>query len=113
MATRGTARNGDSLLVVDTTPTNEVVASSVQHGSMCAVLPVLGWGYWQSFMKRNGHVMKSTRAVKFKAKRAEWRTYKNVKCMYDGIYNKETITRKGIAMNLRMLFISLYRQHSF
>ncbi len=93
LATPGTGRTDDT-----TKPTNNKVASSI-HGSMSAAsLPLLDWGYWRGFMKRNGHVIKSKRAVKFEAKLAEWCTYKNFKCMYDGIYKK--MTRGGIASKL-------------
>jgi hypothetical protein len=71
-----TLGTGVEILVIDTTtPTNNSIsekeASSI-HGSMRAPSPLLAWGYWRGFMKRNGHVTKSKRAVKFEAKRAEW-----------------------------------------
>jgi hypothetical protein len=97
-----TACTGVESLVIDTTtPTNNKIgeneASSI-HGSMRAPSPLLGWGYWRGFMKRNGHVIKSKRAVKFEAKRAEWCTYENFKCMYNGIYKE--MARGGIASEL-------------
>jgi hypothetical protein len=71
LAPPGTARTVDT-----TTPTNDIVVSS-DHGSMSAASsPLLGWGYWSGFMKRNGHVIKCKRAVKFEAKRLECCTYK-------------------------------------
>jgi hypothetical protein len=70
------------------------------HSSVLSstITPLLGSGYWQGFMKRNGHVITSKRAVKFEAKRAEWCTYDNFKCMYDGIYRE--MARGGIANEL-------------
>jgi hypothetical protein len=54
LATPGTGRTDDT-----TTPTNNKVVSLV-HGSMSAAsLPLLGWGYWRGFIKRNRHVIKS------------------------------------------------------
>ena len=54
-ATPGTGRTDDT-----TTRTNDEVVSLVHAGSMSAASsPLLGWGYWRGFMKRNGHVIKS------------------------------------------------------
>jgi len=47
----------------------------------------LGLGYWRSFMKRNAHLIRSKKGVKFDNKRAEWCNYLNIKEMYDEIYN--------------------------
>jgi hypothetical protein len=55
LATPGTGRTDDT-----TTRTNDEVVSLVHAGSMSAASsPLLGWGYWRGFMKRNGHVIKS------------------------------------------------------
>ena len=45
------------------------------HGSDAGGL--IGWGYWKGFMKRNGHLVKSKKAVKFESKRADWCTHHN------------------------------------
>lgn len=59
---------------------------------------LLGWGYWRNFMKRNGHLIKSKKAVKFDFKRAEWCTYRNFKVMYDEIYKE--MEKGGIAARI-------------
>jgi hypothetical protein len=46
----------------------------------------LGKGYWRSFLKRNRHLIRTKKAVKFDNKRAEWCNYLNMKLMYDEIY---------------------------
>ncbi len=67
----------ESLVIDTTTPTNNGViereALSV-HGSMRATSPLLGWGYWRGFYEDKRTCDKSTRAVKFEAKRADWYT---------------------------------------
>ncbi len=56
----------------------------------------LGIGYWRGFMKRNGHLIKAKKGVKFDAKRADWCTHRNFEEMYAKIYQK--MVEKGIAM---------------
>lgn len=56
---------------------------------------LLGWGYWNGFMKRNGHQIKSKRAVKFESKRVDWCTYHNFSTMYQEVY--EEMVKGGIA----------------
>ena len=57
---------------------------------------VLGWGYWNGFMKkRNGHQIKSKKAVKFESKRVDWCTYHNFLTMYQEVY--EEMVKGGIA----------------
>ncbi len=46
-------------------------------------------------MKRHKDVIRSKKAVKFEAKRAEWCTYDNFSTMYDEIYKQMAI--RGIA----------------
>jgi hypothetical protein len=48
----------------------------------------LGTGYWRGFMKRNRHLIRSKRGVKFEAKRAEWCTYDNFLQMYEEVYKQ-------------------------
>jgi hypothetical protein len=48
--------------------------------------PELGREYWQQFMKRNEHLIRSKKAVKFDVKRAEWCNYSNMLEMYQEIY---------------------------
>ncbi len=55
-------------------------------------------GYWQGFMKRNGHRVKAKKGVKFDSKRADWCTYLNFQAMYDDVYNKMYLN--GIARKL-------------
>ncbi len=59
-------------------------------------------------MKRNGHVIKSKRAVKFEPKRAEWLTYKNFKFMYDGTYKEMAL--RGITSELSTTAVYLNKQ---
>ena len=49
---------------------------------------ILGSTYWNGFMRRHQHIIKSKPAVKFEAKRAEWCTYENFSKMYDNIYEE-------------------------
>jgi hypothetical protein len=49
-------------------------------------------------MRRNGHLIKSKRAVKFEVKRAEWCTYQNFKMMYNEVYKE--MVKGGIAKQL-------------
>lgn len=58
----------------------------------------LGWGYWRGFMRRNGHIIRSKKAVKFECKRAEWCTYENFLTMYQEVY--EEMVTGGIAVKL-------------
>jgi hypothetical protein len=59
---------------------------------------VLGKGYWAGFMKRNKHLVKAKKAVKFDSKRADWCTYQNFELMYNEVY--EAMVAEGIAMRL-------------
>ena len=56
---------------------------------------LLGTGYWNRFMRRHRHIIRSKRSVKFEAKRAEWCTYENFSEMYAHIY--EAMVEHGIA----------------
>ena len=49
-------------------------------------------------MKRNGHLIKSKKAVKFDPKRADWCTYQNFQTMYKEVYNE--MVKGGIAVKL-------------
>jgi hypothetical protein len=46
---------------------------------------LLGSGYWNGFMRRHRHIIRSKRSDKFEAKPAEWCTYENFSDMYDHI----------------------------
>ena len=50
--------------------------------------PLLGKGYWAGFNRRNGHLVRGKRLVKFDAKRAAWCTHDNFQTMYDTVYNE-------------------------
>ena len=56
---------------------------------------LLGTGYWNRFMRRHRHIIRSKRSEKFEAKRAEWCTYENFSEMYAHIY--EAMVEHGIA----------------
>ncbi len=56
---------------------------------------VLGKGYWARFMKRNNHLIKEKKGVKFDSKRADWCTYQKFQLMYDEVY--EIMVAAGIA----------------
>ena len=47
---------------------------------------VLGRGYWQGFMARNGREVESKRGEKFAADRDNWSTYQNFDSMYKHCY---------------------------
>ena len=59
----------------------------------------VGKGYWRGFLKRNHHLIRSKRAVKFEAKQAEWCTYDNFLKMYEEVYKE--MTDCGIASKLK------------
>lgn len=59
---------------------------------------VLGKGYWAGFMKRNNHLIKAKKGVKFDSKRADWCTYQNFQLMYYEVY--EAMVSAGIASKL-------------
>jgi hypothetical protein len=58
----------------------------------------LGLGYWNSFMRRNKHIIRSKQCVKFEAKRAEWCTYTYFLVMYEEVC--KAMTETGIASKL-------------
>jgi hypothetical protein len=49
-------------------------------------------------MRRNGHIVKSKKSVKFDYKRAEWCTYANFIMMYREVY--KDMVKGGIAVRL-------------
>ena len=55
----------------------------------------LGFGYWQSFKRRNGHLICSKRGQKFELDRDKWTTYHNFASMYTHDY--EAMVDAGIA----------------
>jgi hypothetical protein len=55
----------------------------------------LGLGYWRSFLRRNEHLIRTKKAVKFDNKHAEWCTYDNIQEMYDEIY--QNLCSAGLA----------------
>ncbi len=65
------------------------LANSLPRGNL------LEWGYWRDFMKRNGHLIKSKKAVKFESKRADRCIYHNFSIMYREVY--EEMVKGGIA----------------
>ena len=79
-------------------PTRHVVAKSAGIESDTSDCSILGWGYWYKFIKRNGHLVKSSKGVKFESKRAQWCVYENFVSMYDGIYHEMACS--GIANEL-------------
>jgi hypothetical protein len=46
----------------------------------------LGKSYWNNFLKRNRHLIRAKKAVKFESKRSEWCNYLNMDEMYEEIY---------------------------
>jgi hypothetical protein len=70
----------------------------------------LGWGYWKGFMKRNGHLIKSKKAVKFDSKRADWCTYQNFETMYKEVYNE--MVKGGIEVKLPSKCFSKQKRRS-
>jgi hypothetical protein len=46
----------------------------------------LGKGYWQAFLRRNKHLIRGKKSVKFDDKRAQWCTYDNMLDMYTEVY---------------------------
>jgi len=46
----------------------------------------LGKSYWRNFLRRNSHLIRQKKAVKFENKRAQWCNYLNMEEMYQEIY---------------------------
>jgi hypothetical protein len=68
------------------------------HGDKKSESAELGKGYYNGFLKRNGHRLVSKRGEKFAANRAEWSTYENFVKMYDGVYDE--MVDSGVAERL-------------
>jgi hypothetical protein len=67
---------------------NNTAAVQNNNADITAPPMILGSRYWNGFMRRHQHIIKSKRAVKFEAKRAEWCAYENFSEMYDHIYEE-------------------------
>jgi hypothetical protein len=67
---------------------NNTAAVQNDNAETTAPPMILGSTYWNGFMRRHQHIIKSKPAVKFEAKRAEWCTYENFSKMYDNIYEE-------------------------
>ncbi len=84
-------QSADSAAVttVVTTATMHARTNEAEEGAGWQTTPPerLGLGYWNGFMKRNRHIIRSKRSVKFESKRAEWCTYENFSVMYDEVYS--------------------------
>jgi len=50
------------------------------------VTRMLGHGYWDGFMRKNGHLIVCKRGQKFAMDRDTWSTYHNFVDMYNGVY---------------------------
>jgi len=55
----------------------------------------LGKTYWKIFLKRNSHLIRAKKTVKFDSKRADWCNYLNMEEMYHEIY--KNLCSAGIA----------------
>jgi len=55
----------------------------------------LGKSYWRNFLRRNSHLIRQKKAVKFENKRAQWCNYLNMEEMYQEIY--QNLCSAGIA----------------
>ena len=73
-------------------------ANKVSGNDPAAPQQQLGQGYWRGFMKRNGHIVKSKKSVKFDYKQADWCTYANFLMMYCEVYKE--MVKGGIAVRL-------------
>jgi hypothetical protein len=56
----------------------------------------LGPSYWKGFLKRNQHLIRSKKPVRFETKRAEWCTYQNMLEMYNEVYSH--LVEEGLAV---------------
>jgi hypothetical protein len=56
----------------------------------------LGAAYWQAFLKRNRHHIRTKKAVKFDDKRSQWCNYLNMEEMYTQIY--KDLCNTGLAV---------------
>ena len=59
------------------------------------VLGQVGPGYWAGFMRRNGHLIESTRGQKYELDRSSWTTYTNFNDMYK--HNYREMANAGVA----------------
>jgi hypothetical protein len=67
----------------------------------------LGKGYWQAFLKRNKHLIRGKKSVKFDDKRAQWCTYNNMLDMYTEVY--KDLLQQALHMNMRSLYGEMLR----
>ena len=58
----------------------------------------VGYVYWRGFMKRNQHLLVTTKGKKYELNRDNWCTYTNMKAMYDHII--EEMIDSNLAMKL-------------
>ncbi len=56
----------------------------------------LGPAYWRGFLKRNKHLIRAKKPVRFENKRAEWCTYVNMEEMYSEVYSQ--LVESGLAV---------------
>ena len=60
----------------------------------------VGPGYWNAFMKRQGHKIMSSRGQKYELDRQNWSTYRNFKHMYKHVIDE--LVNAGIAKKLEV-----------
>ena len=60
----------------------------------------VGTGYWNAFMKRQGHQIMSSRGQKYELDRQNWTTYRNFKHMYKHVIDE--MVHAGIAKKLEV-----------
>jgi hypothetical protein len=63
----------------------------------------LGQGYWNGFMSRIRHIIRSKRSVKFESKRAEWCMHENFSVMYDEVYIDMVDTRIASKLDTKVM----------
>jgi len=61
-----------------------------------SVTEKLGQSYWRGFLRRNKHLIRAKKTVKFETKRSEWCTYQNMKEMYTEVYSH--LVESGLAV---------------
>ena len=64
----------------------------------------VGYSYWQGFLKRNSHMIKSTKGVKYELNRKRWTTYSNFLQMYELI--GEEMIGAGVAQKIEPVWMN-------
>jgi len=87
--------------LIDGTPFQEALAKFQKTGKLGNESFEFGRvlkGWWRGFSKQNAHRIVTKRGEKFATNRADWTKMKNIRQMYDVIYDE--LVEAGVALNL-------------